>query len=72
MSKSGVTHTDTSSGKGGGQLTENPATPAPEGGIQPQAQTPAPSSGSMYDKRDHIENESGKSGSDGKGAGQQR
>ncbi len=45
MSKTGVTHTDTASGKGGGQLTENPAKPDPQGGHQPKAEQPAPLSG---------------------------
>ena len=45
MSKTGVTHTDTASGKGGGQLTENPAKPDGQGGHQPQVQQPAPRSG---------------------------
>lgn len=41
MSKTGVTHTDTATGKGGGRLTERPAVPAPEGGIRPNPETPA-------------------------------
>jgi hypothetical protein len=40
-----MSRVDTSTGKGGGQLTENPAKPSPEGGQQPQAQEPAPRSG---------------------------
>ena len=40
-----MSRVDTSKGKGGGQLTENPARPSPEGGTQPQAEQPAPRSG---------------------------
>jgi hypothetical protein len=40
-----MSRVDTSTGKGGGQLTENPAKPAPDGGHQPQAEQPAPRSG---------------------------
>jgi hypothetical protein len=40
-----MSRVDTSTGKGGGQLTENPARPSPEGGTQPQAEQPAPRSG---------------------------
>ena len=61
MTKSGVTHTDTSSGEGGGQLTENPNPPAPEGGTQPQAEAPTPSYGSMYERQDDKDHGSGKS-----------
>lgn len=66
-----MSRVDTSSGLGGGQLTENPNPPSPEGGTQPQAETPAPNSGTLHEKRDHVENDSGKAGPDGKGAGQQ-
>ena len=45
MSRTGVTHTDTAGGKGGGQLTENPAKPSPEGGSTPRTDKPAPRSG---------------------------
>ena len=45
MSRTGVTHTDTADGKGGGQLTENPAKPSPEGGSTPRDEKPAPFSG---------------------------
>ena len=45
MTKTGVTHTNTQAGEGGGQLTENPARPSPEGGFQPRAEEPAPRSG---------------------------
>lgn len=41
MSKTGVTHTDTASGKGGGRLTEKPAAPAPGGGVRPNTGAPA-------------------------------
>ena len=45
MTKSGVTHTNTAAGEGGGQLTENPAKPSPEGGSTPRTDKPAPRSG---------------------------
>ena len=61
-----MSRVDTASGLGGGKLTED--TP-PSG--QPQAETPAPNPGTLHDKRDDVENESGKAGPDGKGAGQQ-
>ena len=61
MTKSGVTHTNTSNGDGRGQLTESPNRPSPEGGTQPQAETPAPSSGSKYERQDDKDHGSGKS-----------
>jgi hypothetical protein len=66
-----MSRVDTASGLGGGQLTENPASPSSEGGSQPEAETPAPNSGTMHEKRDDRENASGKAGPDGKGAGQE-
>ena len=41
MTKTGVTHTDTAQGKGGGQLTENPSKDEPK--------KPAPFSGKKPD-----------------------
>ena len=66
-----MSRVDTASGLGGGKLTENPNPSSSEGGSQPQAETPAPNSGSMHEKLDDQENASGKSGPNGKGAGQQ-
>ncbi len=40
-----MSRVDTSTGKGGGQLTENPAKPDRDGGHQPQSGQPAPRSG---------------------------
>ena len=58
MSRTGVTHTDTASGKGGGQLTENPAPPSPEGGSRPKDEQPAPFSGEMHDKASDLTEQS--------------
>lgn len=41
MTKTGVTHTSTAEGEGGGRLTENPAPPAKDGGIRPKDDQPA-------------------------------
>jgi hypothetical protein len=48
MTRTGVTHTDTASGKGHGQLTENPGKPAPKAGAKPRTDAPAPGSGQMH------------------------
>jgi hypothetical protein len=47
MTRSGVSHTDTASGKGHGQLTENPGKPTPKPGAKPRADAPVPASGQM-------------------------
>ncbi|EYD74523.1 hypothetical protein Rumeso_03819 [Rubellimicrobium mesophilum DSM 19309] len=57
MTRSGVTHTDTASGKGHGQLTENPGAPS----AKPGAKAPAPSSGQMHAQQDNRDHGSGKS-----------
>ena len=55
MTKSGVTHTNTATGDGGGQLTENPA------GENPKTERPAPTSGQKYEPQDDKDGGSGKS-----------
>jgi hypothetical protein len=52
MAKTGVTHTNTADGKGGGQLSEEKGT---------KNQKPAPSSGQMYQQMDDKDHGSGKS-----------
>ncbi|MBP1806523.1 hypothetical protein [Rubellimicrobium aerolatum] len=56
-----MSRVDTASGLGGGQLTENPAKPSPEGGSQPPTNEPLPSSGSLHEPQDDTIHESGKS-----------
>ncbi len=50
-----MSRVDTSTGKGGGQLTENPT------GETPNAEKPAPSSGQHYERQDDKDGGSGKS-----------
>jgi hypothetical protein len=58
MTKTGVTHTNTAKGEGGGQLSENPGT---------KGKTPAPNSGTKYEPQDDKDSGSGKTR---KGAGE--
>ena len=55
MTRTGVTHTDTASGKGHGQLTENPGKPAAKAGAKPRAEAPAPGSGQMHAQAERKE-----------------
>jgi hypothetical protein len=55
MTRTGVTHTDTASGKGGGQLTGNPGAPSPQVGTRPRTQALAPSSGQMHAQAERKE-----------------